>query len=85
MKKIALLYFVGLLGLLASCEPETDPEAETPVANQAILETFGTKINPNALPNYASQAIPNYIRKDNTGANPITNEKSNFRQSPFLR
>ena len=76
MKKIAFLYCVGLLGLLASCEPETDPEAETPVANQAILETFGTKINPNALPNYANQAIPNYIRKDNTGANPITNEKA---------
>ena len=76
MKKIAFLYCVGLLGLLASCEPETDPEAETPVANQAILETFGTKINPNALPNYANQAIPNYIRKDNTGANPFTNEKA---------
>ena len=57
MKKIALLYCVGLLSLLASCEPETDPEAETPVANQAILETFGTKINPNALPNYANQAL----------------------------
>lgn len=76
MKKISLLYCVGLLGLLASCEPETDPEAETPLANQAILQTFGTKINPNALPNYANQAIPNYIRKDNTGANSITNEKA---------
>jgi len=74
MKKIALLYCVGLLGVLASCEPET--ENVTPVANQAILETFGTKINPNALPNYANQAIPNYIRKDNTGNNPITDEKA---------
>jgi len=37
---------------------------------------FGTKIDPNNLPNYASQSIPNYIRKDNTGANPITNEKA---------
>jgi cytochrome c peroxidase len=59
---------------LASCESET--ETETPVANQAILETFGTKINPNALPNYANQAVPNYIRKDNTGNNPITDEKA---------
>ena len=74
MKNITLLYCVGLLGLLASCEPES--ETEIPVANQAILETFGTKINPNALPNYANQAVPNYIRKDNTGNNPITDEKA---------
>ena len=74
MKNITLLYCVGLLGLLASCEPES--ETEIPVANQAILETFGTKINPNALPNYANQAVPNYILKDNTGNNPITDEKA---------
>jgi cytochrome c peroxidase len=76
MKKIGLLYCLGFLGVLASCESETETENETPVANQAILETFGTKINPNALPNYANQAVPNYIRKDNTGNNPITDEKA---------
>jgi cytochrome c peroxidase len=76
MKKITLLYCVGLIGVLASCESETETENVTPVANQAILETFGTKINPNALPNYANQAVPNYIRKDNTGNNPITDEKA---------
>lgn len=76
MKKVTLLYCVGLLGFLASCEPQTQTETETPLANQAILETFGTRINPNALPNYANQAIPNYIRKDNTGNNPITDEKA---------
>jgi cytochrome c peroxidase len=76
MKKITLLYCVGLLGVLASCQPETQTETEAPLANQAILETFETKINPNALPNYANQAVPNYIRKDNTGNNPITDEKA---------
>jgi cytochrome c peroxidase len=76
MKKITLLYCVGLIGVLASCESETETENVTPVANQAILETFGNKINPNALPNYANQAVPNYIRKDNTGNNPITDEKA---------
>jgi cytochrome c peroxidase len=76
MKKITLLYCVGLLGVLASCEPETQTETEAPLANQAILETFGNKINPSALPNYANQAVPNYIRKDNTGTNPITDEKA---------
>ena len=76
MKKITLLYCVGLIGVLASCEPKSETEAEAPLANQAILETFGNKINPNALPNYANQAVPNYIRKDNTGNNPITDEKA---------
>ncbi len=74
MKKITFLYCVGLLGLLASCEPET--ENIIPIENQAILETFGTKINPKALPNYANQTVPNYIRKDNTSNNPITDEKA---------
>ena len=76
MKKITLLYCIGLIGVLASCEPKSETEAEAPLANQAILETFGNKINPNALPNYANQAVPNYIRKDNTGNNPITDEKA---------
>jgi cytochrome c peroxidase len=76
MRKIALLYCVGLIGVLASCQPETQTETEAPLANQAILETFGNKINPSALPNYANQAVPNYIRKDNTGNNPITDEKA---------
>jgi cytochrome c peroxidase len=76
MRKITLLYCVGLLGVLVSCQPETQTETEAPLANQAILETFGNKINPNALPNYANQAVPNYIRKDNTGNNPITDEKA---------
>jgi cytochrome c peroxidase len=62
--------------VLASCQPETQTETEAPLANQAILETFGNKINPSALPNYANQAVPNYIRKDNTGNNPITDEKA---------
>ena len=76
MKKITLLYCIGLIGVLASCEPKSETEAEAPLANQAILETFGNKINPNALPNYANQAVPNYIRKDNTSSNPITDEKA---------
>lgn len=74
MKKITLLFSVVLLGLLASCELKT--ENITPIANKAILETFGTKINLEALPNYANQTIPNYIRKDNTTNNSITNEKA---------
>ena len=42
----------------------------------AIKATFGTNIDPANLANYASQPKPNYIVKENTGANPITNAKA---------
>ena len=47
----------------------TDPYA-------AIKATFGTNIDPANLANYANQGKPNYIVKENTGANPITNAKA---------
>jgi len=42
----------------------------------AIKLTFGNNIDPNALLNYANQVKPNYITKDNTNANSITNSKA---------
>jgi cytochrome c peroxidase len=75
MKNILAVFAIGLVLLLSSCG-EQETETTAPVTNSAISEVFGTKINPSSLPNYASQTIPNYIRKDNTGANPITNEKA---------
>ena len=75
MKNILAVFAVGLVLLLSSCG-EQETETTAPVTNSAISEVFGTKIDPSNLPNYASQTIPNYIRKDNTGANPITNEKA---------
>ena len=42
----------------------------------AIEEAFGDNINPANLINYSGQAIPGYIRKDNTGSNSITNPKA---------
>ena len=75
MKNILTVFAIGLVLLLSSCG-EQETETTAPVTNPAISEVFGTKIDPSNLPNYASQTIPNYIRKDNTGANPITNEKA---------
>lgn len=50
--------------------PTVDPYA-------AIKATFGTKIDPNNLANYANQTKPLYIgAKDNTGGNNITNAKA---------
>ncbi len=42
----------------------------------AIKAAFGTTIDPTNLANYANQAKPNYIVKENTGGNPITNAKA---------
>jgi cytochrome c peroxidase len=72
MNKSLAVYAIGLVLLLSAC----DQEATAPATNTAITEAFGTKIDPNNLENYANQAIPTYIRKDNTATNPITNEKA---------
>jgi cytochrome c peroxidase len=73
MKNTLAIYAIGLVLLLSAC---SDQETTTAIPYQAVKEVFGTKIDPSNLPNYASQSIPNYIRKDNTGTNPITNEKA---------
>lgn len=52
-----------------------DETIETPIY-EAINATFGSNIDPENLENYANQFIPNYINKDNTGANTITNAKA---------
>jgi cytochrome c peroxidase len=73
MRNTLAVFAIGLVLLLSAC---SDQETTTAIPYQAVKEVFGTKIDPSNLPNYASQSIPNYIRKDNTGANPITNEKA---------
>lgn len=42
----------------------------------AVKATFGNKINPYSLANYANQGKPAYITKDNTAGNPISNAKT---------
>jgi cytochrome c peroxidase len=73
MRNVLAVFAIGLVLLLSSC---SDQETTAPTINSVIAEVFGTKIDPSNLPNYASQTIPNYIRKDNTSTNPITNEKA---------
>jgi len=59
------------IGLLA-CKKQ--PASRDPYA--AIKATFGTKIDPNSLANYANQGKPAYISFDNTAGNNITNAKA---------
>lgn len=63
---------VSLALLVYSCKKkavETDPFV-------AIKATFGNRINPYSLANYANQGKPAYITKDNSGGNPISNAKA---------
>ena len=74
MKRSLASYAIVLVLSLSSCSQGTEAEIEP--ENLAINQTFGAKIDLNALPNYAAQAIPAYIRKDNTRNNSITDQKA---------
>ena len=67
-----LLKTILSLLLLVSCAQEEliDVEGTYP----SFYSEFSQKIDLNNLPNYENQAIPNYIREDNTGRNFITNK-----------
>lgn len=70
MKKIKALYY-GLILLtlfILSCKKDI---VETSTYT-AVDTTFKGAIDLNNLENYANQTIPNYITKDNTGGNSIT-------------
>lgn len=56
---------------LSSCDSDSSVKKLT---YEAIEETFGTSINLNDLPNYASQSKPAYITRNNSGSNPITDK-----------
>lgn len=71
-------YFIAgivlLITIAVSCSKSDDSLAVDPYAS--IKATFGSNIDPDNLANYAGQGKPNYIVKDNTGGNPITNAKA---------
>jgi cytochrome c peroxidase len=72
-----------VLSLAEACKKEaaTTPATTTTGTTMAMTTTpvtsvqaaFGTNININALENYANQAIPAYITRDNGRNNPINN------------
>ena len=69
--------FILLIAAVSCSKSETTtvvPVVVDPYA--AIKATFGTKIDPTNLANYANQGKPAYINKDNTGGNTITNAKA---------
>ncbi len=74
--KVKILSIIILLTVIAvACKKNKGSEtAADPYA--AIKLQFGTRIDPTNLLNYAAQAIPNYIVKNNSVANPINNAKA---------
>lgn len=59
------------------CIPVPDDVYEgTPVSDEypGILAAFGSNINLSSLENYANQTKPNYITRDNSAGNPITDK-----------
>jgi cytochrome c peroxidase len=72
-KKIILL--CGIYLFLISCNSEEDNYYNITTELYPNVEaTFGSTINLENLDNYANQAIPNYITKDNTNGNPINDK-----------
>lgn len=55
---------------------EIDEDQSNEEISETLQATFGQNIDLNNLKNYAAQNIPNYIIKDNTNGNAITDEKA---------
>src|SRR5574343_196442 len=68
---LSLVAFLTSALLVQSCKKTKTDNTQTP---SAIETTFKGSIDLNHLENYAGQSIPTYIRKDNTGANLLTDK-----------
>lgn len=72
MKKTIIISTLVLL--VYACTKQTDTTDANPYA--AIKARFGSRIDPDNLLNYANQARPSYITKDNSRGNAITDAKA---------
>ena len=64
------------LWILTGCNSEENSYQSIPTTESYpnVTATFGSKLDLNNLYNYANQSVPNYIVKNNTGSNIITNK-----------
>ena len=80
MKKLLVFCTITVV-FFASCSDDNSNQIATPV-------TFNfsdyLNIDFNNLSNYALQTTPVYITKDNTVANPITNEGATLRKNSYF-
>ncbi|MES2543369.1 MAG: cytochrome c peroxidase [Bacteroidota bacterium] len=68
------LLLTGICFLLISCNNSDDYQEVPTDLYPNVTATFGSSLNLNNLANYANQAIPTYITKDNSVSNPITDK-----------
>ena len=64
----------SLLFLLTSCNKNEEDDYEEIDNYPNVVATFGDNIDLTSLANYASQTVPNYIIKNNSGSNTITDK-----------
>lgn len=74
MKKTIVLFLLTSIVVLYACKKTTPPADVDPYA--AIKAKFGSRIDPTNLLNYANQAVPSYIRKNNSAGATITDAKA---------
>jgi cytochrome c peroxidase len=79
---IAISFFLVAASVI-SCNKADLPSTNSVSSNSILVDTFaatkaafGTNIDFQNLNNYANQIRPTYITLDNSGANPITNQKA---------
>lgn len=68
-----LIFIVFIITLGCSTSGEEEVTTEVTVNQDVLAEVFGDHIDTDNLFDYAGQEIPNYITKDNTAGNEITN------------
>lgn len=70
------LSIILILVIFVSCSSDKEEilEKTQELDYSAIEETFTGSIDPNNLFDYEGQSVPNYVRKDNSGNNLVTNE-----------
>ncbi|CAN1511739.1 MauG Cytochrome c peroxidase [Flavobacteriaceae bacterium] len=71
-KFLVLFFSVMVFNSCSKSDTVADDISENLYPN--VAATFTGKIDLNNLANYENQSIPNYITKDNTNGNPITNK-----------
>lgn len=75
MKNVAILVITSLLfGCTEMNQEAEEITTNVTIDSEVITATFGDQIDANNLFDYEGQTVPNYINKDNTGGNAITNE-----------
>lgn len=74
MKNITFFLLLSFTLALFSCSNSND--YVTTDSYPYVTAKFAGKIDLNALSNYANQTKPNYITKDNTSGNPITDKSA---------